>query len=156
MEYISHLTDQIKFGPYPNKLILDYLRSNNFLILDLRSHKEHTPEYEYEYNPELKYNFYIEDRRVPSFEDLTNIVIFLHNYIYNRGKVYIHCRGGHGRAGLVAGALYGKAYNLSYDQIMLDLKKSHETRLGVDYRWLKMGIPQTSEQKNLLKLFLTN
>ena len=178
--YISHLTDQLKFGPCPSselcpssdtcpssklcpssdtcpdKNILNYLNNNNFLILDLRSQSEHTPEYEYNYNPNLKYNFFIEDRRVPTFEELTNIVNFLHQQLYDNKFIYIHCRGGHGRAGLVAGALYGKAYNLNYEQVMLDLKKSHDLRLGVNSRWRKLGIPQTKEQKDLLKRFLSN
>lgn len=154
MEYISHLTDQIKFGPYPTRDILSYLKQGNFLILDLRSEEEHVPEYEYEYIQELKYAFPINDRRIPTYEELTNIINFLHQYLYDGGKVYIHCRGGHGRAGLISGSLYGKAYNLTYDKVMQDLKIAHQNRLGVEQKWLKMGIPQTKSQKDLLKRFL--
>ena len=61
--------------------------------------------------------------------------------------MYIHCKGGHGRSGVVAGYLYGITNNLSYCEVLEELKKAHNRRKIVNTKCRRLGCPQTRCQK---------
>merc|ERR1740139_2022841 len=65
----------------------------------------------------------------------------------SRSPCYIHCLGGHGRAGIVAACLLGLAYDLSAVAALAATKRAHDCRVD-PARPLAMipPSPQTKEQ----------
>ena len=76
----------------------------------------------------------------------------LQNYTCN--PIYIHCKGGHGRSGVIAGYLYGITNNLSHSKVLQELKNAHNRRIIVNTKCRKLGCPQTRSQKEQLKRLL--
>lgn len=65
-------------------------------------------------------------------------------------KVYIHCRGGHGRSAVVAAIIL---IELGSDAavVLRGVRASHRRRLVMDDKWRKLGAPQTNKQKQFVK-----
>ena len=67
--------------------------------------------------------------------------------------VYIHCKGGHGRAGVIGGLIVHKLYpSLSYTEVIKHIQKQHSTRKCNP----KSSTPQTSPQFNQLHRIINN
>lgn len=66
------------------------------------------------------------------------------------GNIYIACKGGHGRSGMVASAVYGRKHNKTALQSLVYLQKQwtkqRNRKLIRPYIW-RMGSPQTYDQK---------
>ena len=80
---------------------------------------------------------------VPSFErhpvldgsilkdqELFKLVVDLYEKFLKKEIIYIHCYGGHGRAGTVAACLLAKVYSLSGEDAMTHIKAFHDTRMN--------------------------
>lgn len=61
----------------------------------------------------------------------------------NEEKIYIHCWGGHGRAGMVGSIIIGLCYNLKPQEAMERVQKCHDLRKCN----LNVSSPQTTEQR---------
>jgi protein-tyrosine phosphatase len=106
MTYVE-LNKNLYYGMHPSIVYPSIRGINNFIDL--------TEPGEYGINNfDLKKATYkrfpIEDHTAPSIKKLTEI----YNYIKNlNGKVYISCKGGCGRSGVVAAIVHGKNNNMS-------------------------------------------
>lgn len=70
-------------------------------------------------------------------------------------KIYIHCKGGHGRAGLIFGCLISKLMkHKTYEEIKQTIDKIHSQRTDCEKEWLEMGSPQTTDQIDFLKRYI--
>jgi ribA/ribD-fused uncharacterized protein len=100
------------------------------------------------------FKFPIKDRKAPSLDYLTLIVDFI---LKQQGIGYIHCKAGHGRSGTIMAALWGKLHGLN----------GHDALNFIDTQWrrqrnlkvlksivVKLGSPQTKEQKRIVELYL--
>jgi len=67
--------------------------------------------------------------------------------------MYIHCKGGHGRAGLVVATLLSYIYNISPEESLRLTSSYHSTREIMKDKWRKLGSPQTAQQKNFVYHF---
>lgn len=102
--------------------------------------------------------FPIKDHNIP--EELYKFSIFIckiSNIIkkLNKGEyVYIHCKGGHGRAGLVVSCLLCYIHKItSHDSLKLT-NEFHNNRKIMNDKWRHIGSPQTDKQKNfVIRLF---
>ena len=101
-----------------------------------------------------KINFVIADHSVPSkllefskfMTRITQIIVTLPPDHY----IYIHCRGGHGRAGVVVAALLTHIFQVDV-RIALDwTKRFHNQRPTMRERWRLIGSPQNYKQKNFV------
>ena len=97
----------------------------------------------------------IVDRKAPpsleEFQDIIERVIGL------KGTVYIACKGGHGRSGLLAAALYAKKYKMTYREVVRHINKEWRRQRDMTYiRPIiqKLGSPQSQSQKLMLKAFI--
>lgn len=68
-------------------------------------------------------------------------------------KVYIHCRGGHGRSGIVVASLLCYIYNLPSKEGLRLTSEYHEKRKILHDRWKKIGCPTTQYQKIFVAKF---
>lgn len=71
-------------------------------------------------------------------------------------KMYIHCKGGHGRSGLVAACLLIFCYGISSFDALNHTYKCHQQRKTMRDIWRRIGSPQTQLQKNFVRVFETS
>ena len=152
------------FGSYPNKGSYEELVENGVkYFVDLTTQNEKSKLYTYENNN--YYSYQIKDRYIPE-----NIYMFC-KFIYKLGniitnmkddeKIYIHCKGGHGRCGVIVSCLLCHIFKYSADKSLELTNKYHNNRKIMNERWRKIGSPQTDRQKEFVKrlfkpIFLDN
>lgn len=99
-------------------------------------------------------NFPIKDRCATSLEELQAIA----GYILDlEGVVYIYCKGGHGRSGLVAAAVHGYRNGMNGSEALQEVNREWHaqrdlTKLRPNVR--QLGSPQTRKQKGIVKEYL--
>ena len=109
LNYSSYfIPNKALFGSYPIQSQVDDLISLGVLyFLDLTV----PGEVSYMYNTQKSkyYNFPIIDRKTPIDNiSFTALILYVHNIINNlkkNEKIYIHCKGGHGRVGIIVAIL---------------------------------------------------
>ena len=150
------LDDRIMFGWYPwststgpfSNNIEDILKTGRTVFVNLTSISERCSFFNYiplvveKVNAPIFIHYPIEDQGLPSdIDSYIKLITLLHSLVIKGDKLYIHCRGGHGRSGIVAACLL---IHMGYDNNeALDLiSKAHKTRSYIpDY-----PCPQTKEQ----------
>ncbi len=99
-------------------------------------------------------HFPITDRKAPSQQVLSEIVDLV---LSTPGDVYIACKGGHGRSGLVAAAAYGKHSGKTYAEVIKFVRSEWRGQRDLShYRPIvrKIGSPQTAVQKRSLRTYM--
>jgi protein-tyrosine phosphatase len=95
------------------------------------------------------------DRSIPEDNlDFSRFIYTLCNLIsvLKEGeKIYIHCKGGHGRSGLVVACITTKFFNISPDTALKHTTKCHSKRQIMRDSWRRIGSPQTPQQKEFVK-----
>ena len=144
--------DKCLFGSYPTQKQIEILEKNGVRIfVDLTEPVENLPEYTTNY---LKINYQIKDRKVPEdYKKFSGFIIYLRNLVkkLKDSKIYIHCKGGHGRSGLVAACLLSFMNSLSSTKALELTREAHGTRKIMRDYWRKIGAPQTREQHGFVK-----
>ena len=146
------------FGSYPNqdsvnelesigvRYFINLTRSSEALILYNLSDKSQRIDYP------------IIDRKVPSNKlSFSKFVIMIANIILklnHNEKIYIHCKGGHGRSGVLVACLLCYMYNIEPNEALLRTTEYHSQRKEMRSLWRTIGSPQTIQQKNfVIRLF---
>lgn len=159
------INDKIMFGWYPTDPKSHGIYSNNIehlistgrnVFINLTTRDERSFLYKYmdvvaskSQNP-IFIHYEIEDSKIPtdmkSFREFINLLVSLKDH-----NLYIHCRGGHGRSGVVAACLL---INMGYsNEDALDIvSKSHKTREYIP----NYPCPQTEEQILFVKSYSKN
>ena len=106
-------------------------------------------------------SFPIPDRKVPiNVTTFTSFVLLLHETLKNLPtckKLYLHCKGGHGRSGLVVAILLCLYYgNLSTTSALEMTNESHNQRKIMREKWRRIGAPQTFYQKKYVHKFFSD
>ena len=160
MERSSYfIKDKAMFGSFPTQQAVLELEENGvrYFINLTHSHEKKIIEYRTKYNKIL---YPIEDRHVPDSWKLFSIfIIKITNIIKNLKKkelIYIHCKGGHGRSGIVVASLLCFIFNMSSKKALEYTKKFHSYRSVMREKWRKLGSPQTYNQKLFVHKFFTN
>eukprot|EP01047_Picozoa_sp_COSAG01_P006103 COSAG01_NODE_218_length_21548_cov_7.916919_4_plen_489_part_00 len=66
--------------------------------------------------------------------------------------VYLHCRAGHGRTGMVAALVIGLTYpTLSIDEVMTYIQEAHDDRID---SWNEWRSPETDPQRNYARTMI--
>lgn len=72
-------------------------------------------------------------------------------------KVYIHCKGGHGRSGMLVAAVLAYKNKISADEAIGLTTQFHSDREIMKKKWRDIGAPQTETQKKFVSdLFQTH
>lgn len=157
METISEfIKNKAYFGGYPTQQQVEEYQKfgfRYFVNLTNDGEKRLTP-----YKTEYEYIQYpISDHRIPSdWQSFATLIIKLSNIIRklsNGKKMYIHCKGGHGRAGVVVACILCYLYKISPVESISKTTKYHNRRKGIRDKWKKMGSPQTRSQKHFVTKF---
>lgn len=142
-DWISCLIkDKIYFGPYPNQLMIDRLIQEKFdLIIDLTKIGE-----ENSYDTNSKYfsyfNYGIEDNSYPENSiEYCSFITNLKYSFYAGSKIYIHCRGGHGRSSMACISLLCSIFDYDLKTSIEFVSKCHNDRIVLRTKWKKKKSP---------------
>ena len=158
MNHCSYfIKDKAMFGCFPTQQSVEELEQEGVkYFIDLTSSEEtkitpYTTKYTY-------INYPIEDRNVP--EDIPSfcrIILRICEIIVSlrkNEKVYVHCRAGHGRSGVVVASIICYMFKLSPYDALIYTSKCHNNRSIMKDKWRRIGSPQTYQQKKFIyKLF---
>lgn len=148
--------DQCLFGAYPTQHQIHELEDWGVdLIVNLTSKYEKNIR---TYSTSTRtINFIISDNKAPeNILEFCALIIYITKQIDQNQKIYIHCKGGHGRSGvLVASILCYKFKITPHDAIKLTTKYHstrpiHARRPKMNEYWKSKGSPQTKEQKQFV------
>jgi ribA/ribD-fused uncharacterized protein len=157
MERSSYfIKNRALFGSYPTQQEIEELEKEGvrfFVDLTFKDERKIVP-----YNTKYRYiSFPIIDRQIPDnnikfacfIQCLTSIIRNLKN-----GELfYLHCKGGHGRSGVVVAVLLCYMFGLSPEQALEHTTRYHSRRIVMRDKWRKLGSPQTFPQKNFVYFF---
>lgn len=150
----SHVKKAL-FGGYPTQdqvYLLENMGVKWFVDLTLGNEKRTTP---YIVTNKDKYIAYpIVDQCVPSdivgFVKFINKLVSIISSLTDNEKLYIHCKGGHGRSGLIVATLMCVMDEISPEIAIRDTTTSHNQRHMMKRKWKKIGSPQTRDQCRFL------
>lgn len=102
----------------------------------------------------------IHDNGIPydpvSFAQFIVLLADIIDNIHTNETVYIHCKGGHGRSGLVVASLLCYVCNLHPESALEYTNNYHNDRLVMRDRWRRIGSPQTYAQKQFVRRFFSS
>jgi ribA/ribD-fused uncharacterized protein len=150
------IKDRAIFGSFPTQEAVDELENKGvkfFVNLTHNYEKKITP-----YVTNHNYiTFPISDHRVPQdWKNFACFIIRISDIILSlkAGELlYIHCKGGHGRSGVVVACLLCHIFTMTPEQALEQTTKSHSRRSVMREKWRKLGSPQTFQQKNFVRKF---
>jgi hypothetical protein len=144
------------FGRYPKPdeaLFLHTLGITRFI--DLTTPEESLPPYLPAELRSLHQSYPIPDRMAPSNRhEFRRFIAILVERLRQGEKLYIHCRGGHGRSGLVVSCILMAYYGLSASDALRLTWQYHQARPVMDPRMRRLGSPQTQRQKRYVQEFI--
>jgi len=149
------IKDRALFGSYPTQEAVEELEN-----LGVRYFVDLTCEGEQGIIPyRTKYNyirFPIRDRQIPrDWYMFARFIITLGTVLHDPSAplVYVNCRGGHGRSGIVVATLLCYLFKMTADEALEHTTKAHSKRSVMRDKWRKIGSPQTYQQKNFVHSF---
>lgn len=150
------IQDKALFGSFPTQESVDTLENNGVrCFIDLTGYNEqltipYTTNYRY-----IKYP--ILDMRVPNnWKTFARLIIEICDQLRDlkQGeKIYIHCRGGHGRSGIVVACVLCHYYKMSPIKALKITTNCHYRRKEMREKWRRIGSPQNKYQKDFVKNF---
>jgi len=93
-------------------------------------------------------HFPIHDEGVGEDDGVLELVDKIIGLVEYGNKVYMHCRGGHGRAGTILSLIFAKVYSLSAWEALELCQKVHDSRVSVAETPGKYKSPETHDQKS--------
>ena len=152
---LSLYIDKAFFGSFPTQEEVLKLEDEGvvfFVNLTNNYERKITP-----YHTSKEYLQYpIKDRNIPrNNKSFARLILTIENKIKDfkdKDKLYLHCKGGHGRSGIVVAILLAHMFNLPPSQAIEYTTKYHNTR-EMKEKWKRIGSPQTREQKEFVNYF---
>ena len=109
------------------------------------------------YNDKIKFtSFPIKDRSTTNDKETRKFVESLMNFLSDEKKIiYLHCKGGHGRTGLIISILIGLMFKIPADDALNYCQALHFRRLKLKpIKHHRCISPQTKEQYNQVRRIL--
>jgi len=148
------IADKALFGSYPTAPEVRELESrgvNWFVNLTSDNETIISP-----YTTRVNYIQYaISDNSIPAdLRDFSDFIIRLFRILINgdTSKMYIHCKGGHGRSGIVVSCLACLCFDMDTTRSLEYTNNCHYTRGVMRHKWRVIGSPQTREQKDFVSI----
>lgn len=157
-EFFSIFYNNAMFGGFPTQENADYLEkigTKYFINLTFDNEKKIKP---YNLRKGYYYTFPIKDKGVPT--NIHKFCVFILKLMKiikemerngRNEKIYIHCKGGHGRSGVVVACLVILLNKVSAED-GLRLTSEYHSQRDMKSIWKNIGSPQTKQQKK----FVTN
>lgn len=143
------LPDHLYFGPFPNQVMIDNLANEGFtVILNLTIPGEETMYYLPEGIEYLAYP--IPDNRFPLWIASYARMVTKLKYRCLTDKVYVHCRGGHGRSGMTCVSIIYSLLPYDLRTSIAFVNQSHNDRGVLRNKWRKRNSPFNYDQFTFL------
>jgi hypothetical protein len=148
------IKDKAVFGDFPTQDTVNQLESSDFrFFIDLTNELENNI---VPYKTSYTYiKFSIKDRDIPQYDlSFIEFIFKIVNIIIKskeEEKLYLHCRGGHGRSGIIVSCIICCLFNWSSKKSLYYTNMCHSNRKNMRDKWRKIGSPQTLVQKNFVK-----
>ena len=147
------IKDKALFGSYPSEIALKELEDNGVRYFVNLTYDDEDKIKQYQTNYQI-INYKIRDRSVPhdliSFSQFIIKIADIIKHLNIQEKMYIHCKGGHGRSGLVVACLICYIFKLSAYEALNYTSKCHNNRSVMREKWRRIGSPQTYLQKKFV------
>ncbi len=148
------IEDKALFGSFPTQTQVNKLEA-----IGVRHFVNLTHPDESKINPYTTNHNYISypiiDRFIPEDNLIFSRFIYtlcnLISLLQEGEKIYIHCKGGHGRSGLVVACVTTKFFDISPNTALKHTTKCHSNRTIMRDSWRRIGSPQTSHQKDFVR-----
>lgn len=143
---------KVLFGGHPSQEQCAHLRSIGVrYIIDLTTPRERKRLPTYDHSPFIYVNFPIRDNFIPYDMDLFNEflvwLVFTIGVMQDDELMYVHCKGGHGRSGMVACCILCVLHGLSPDRSVREVTQSHQERPMLTPKWKKQLCPPNEVQR---------
>jgi len=144
------------FGSFPDQKTVFELESMGVrYFIDLTCvYEQKTIPYETNY---MYIKYPIRDRNVPedwkSFAKLIVRICNILNNLENGDKIYVNCRGGHGRSGILVACILCYYYQIRPEEALRMTSAYHSNRPVMRDKWRKMGSPQGKKQRDFVYNF---
>ena len=154
MESSSYfIKDKAMFGSFPTQQSVYELEKEgvkHFIDLTYHDEKKIVP-----YITSQTYlNFPIMDQNIPTdLQAFSRLILQISKTVRELQigeKLYIHCKGGHGRSGIVVACILCYIFSLSPYESLQYTTQCHNNRKNMRERWRKIGSPQTYSQKKFV------
>lgn len=144
------------FGGYPNHKQITQLREEGVVwFIDL-THSTEKNIKSYSHLVPNWINYPIKDRCIPENKKQFLIFLLLIKLVLESlkpgEKIYLHCRGGHGRSNLVISCFLSLILNLPPIESLLMAKQYHSLRPNLKSKWL-LGWPLNLKQRKFVESF---
>jgi len=154
--YSYFIQDKALFGSFPTQEQVNILEEHGVrCFIDLTSTDEckTTP-----YITRYKYIKYpIPDRKIPEdWKSFAQLVVEICNIIKaldNGKKIVIHCKGGHGRSGVLVACILAHFHGIPAEEALRQTNHYHSKRQEMREKWRKIGSPQGKKQKDFVHKF---
>lgn len=150
-KYSYFIEGKAIFGSFPTQEDVDKLESLGvcFFVDLTSSHESKLVPYIARNARIIRYP--IPDNGIPTDkQSFLSFVLNLYKIICNlptETKMYIHCKGGHGRSGIVVATLLALYHKISGLDAIKMTTMYHNNRLVMRDKWRRIGSPQTHQQK---------
>lgn len=148
--HYTRFTQHGYFGNYPTQEIVQELENIGVTyFIDLTTENEKGI---VKYNTTKKYYAYpISDMSFPDIESFYDFVIMICD-VMRTETVYIHCKGGHGRSGILVACIL-IVMNQITPMHSIYLTTTYHNMRDMKLKWKRIGSPQTNAQKNFVHRF---
>ena len=153
------IKDKALFGSSPSQESVEELEENGVkYFIDLTTCEEKEQNKVITYTTKYNYvNYPIIDRHIPTdWRSYASFIIKISKIIKslrNDDKLYINCRAGLGRSGVVVSSILCYLFNLTPDESLQYTTKCLGNRKKLKEKWRKIGSPQTYTQKKFIQKF---
>jgi protein-tyrosine phosphatase len=171
MNYNYFIENKCMFGSYPSteKDVINLINLGVVLFVNLVTPEEKLTDYtNILQNKNIEYiNFPISDNKHPNnIYDFYKLIYNISNKIkninsVNNEKIYIHCKGGHGRSGMVSCFVLCFMYNISPELSIKYITECHRNRENLKKKWINSKCPNSKRQrffifKSFVKILIYN
>ena len=157
MEHCSYfIPDKALFGSFPTQETVDILEEHGVrYFIDLTEEGESNT---IPYRTRYKYIKYpIRDRSIPeNWRTFAKLIVKVCNILQRLRvgeKMYVNCRGGHGRSGTVVACILAHYFEIPASDALAMTSKYHSERENMREKWRKIGSPQGKSQKDFVYKF---
>ena len=154
-KYSCFLENMGYFGNYPSQSDINTMEKIGIhYFINLTCEQDRLEKYNVS-SKSFQVNLPIFDRNVPNdIFNFTLLILKSVELLHQGQKIYIHCKGGHGRSGILVACILKMYLNVTTDKAIELTTKYHNERNGVREKWKRMGSPQTYKQKKFVhKMF---
>ncbi len=150
--------DLAYFGGYPTKDHFQQLVENDFTyFIDLTTLRERQ-RLEYDYSLDIPHhknlfyiNFSIVDNNIPYSPRLyIEFLDFLSKIFQTKEKIYIHCKGGHGRSSLLVASILCYLFLYQPVEAFTKTKQYHDSRPNLKTKYKGISCPQLYSQRKFI------